>query len=56
MTLDEFNNQGWTGGMRAEFEGKVYDVINCDFEEKTVGLEIGGELTEVSYKLCKIVQ
>ncbi|OGS70778.1 MAG: hypothetical protein A3F91_09705 [Flavobacteria bacterium RIFCSPLOWO2_12_FULL_35_11] len=55
MTLIEFDNQRWAGGMKAEFEGKIYDVINCDFEEKTVGLDIKGLLVEIPHTLCTIV-
>jgi len=56
MTIEDFNNQGWTGGMKAEFKNKIYDIINCDFENKKVGLDIDGELVEISYKLCEIVK
>ena len=55
MTIQEFDTIRWGAGMRAEFQGRIYDVVNCDFEDKTIGLDIDGELIEVACKLCKIV-
>ena len=55
MTVDEFDKIRWTRGMRAEFQGRIYDVVNCDFEDATIGLDIDGELLEVPCELCEIV-
>lgn len=43
MTREEFAKQGWTGGMTARYEGDIYDVANCDFEDFTVGLVNKGD-------------
>ena len=38
MTVEEFDNQLWSAGMKASWNGTTWDVANCDFEEKKVGL------------------
>jgi hypothetical protein len=38
MTKEEFKKVKWTGKMKASYNGDLYMVANCDFEEYTVGL------------------
>lgn len=54
MTHEEFNNTGWTGGMRAIYKDKVYDIANCDFERKTIGLLIDGGIKELHHSEVNI--
>lgn len=38
MTKEEFDRTGWTGGMKAIYNGKEYEVLSVDFEDKTIDL------------------
>jgi hypothetical protein len=47
VTLKEFMNTGFTGGMVAVCGEEEYDIIAVDFEDKTFFLDMGdGEPTE----------
>jgi len=57
MTIQEFDNTGWTCGMNAEYHGKTYKVASCDFDEKIIGL-LGVILNapeEISWVRCENV-
>ena len=59
MTIDEFNKTGFSGGMKCEYDGKVYDIASVDFEEALVGIQEIEYSEELSWKRCeniKIVQ
>ncbi len=51
MTIDQFNNTGWTCGMTAEYHGdrKTYAIIAVDFGEQLVGLKGAGSAPEEIY-------
>lgn len=39
MTFEEYDNTGWTGNMKAEYKGSVYDVAAANFPEHLVALD-----------------
>lgn len=39
MTFEEFDATVWGYGMKAEYKGRVYDVVACDFDERLIALE-----------------
>ena len=38
MTISQFDQMGWTYGMRATYCGKVYPISTVDFVERLIGL------------------
>lgn len=40
MTLQEFDNTRWSGGMKCTYQGKEHDIGSCDFEERIVGIVV----------------
>ena len=54
MTVTEFNNTGWSGGMKCDYQDKQYDIGSCDFEEKTVGL-VDGNTDDIFWVQCEHV-
>ena len=63
MTLEEFNSPIWTGGIKAKYENRTYDVISVDFEFKTVVLDLengncdnGSGNYSISYEEIEILQ
>lgn len=54
MTLEEFKNQAWGYGMKAEYKGGVFDIGSVDFEESLVGLhEVIPNLDEITWVRCE---
>lgn len=43
MKIEGFNNTRFGSGMKAGYEGKVYDIVNVDFHEELIGLDSGEE-------------
>lgn len=39
MTIDEFNNTKWSGGMFAMYRGQKFPIASCIFDEALVGLD-----------------
>lgn len=39
MTIEQFNNTPFTGGMTAKYQNRTWDIIACDFEEKELCLD-----------------
>lgn len=59
MTIQEFNNTGFTGGMTAIFKGKEYPIVTVDFEESLIGIDeniSGAEPDTVSWKRCENIE
>ncbi len=61
MSKDEFDSQGWTGGMKARLNNSIlfideYDVVSVDFEFKTVELEIDKQCLDFSYTEVEIIR
>ena len=56
MTTDEFNNTSFTGGMIAEYRGKNYDVVSCDFMKKTICIDIDSKETWLPCEVITIVE
>lgn len=42
--------------MKAKYNGCIYDVANCDFEDYTVGLLIAGVIVELPFEKVEIVK
>jgi len=38
MTIDEFNNTGFTGSMQVKYKNRVRDLFSVNFEEALIGL------------------
>ncbi len=38
MTKEQFDETRWTGGMRANYENKIYDVGSVCFQERLIGI------------------
>ena len=58
MTIEEFNQTGWTAGMTARYtDGETYPIASCDFGEKLVGLKgiVQNAPDEVSWVRCENV-
>lgn len=55
MTIEEFDNTDWIGGAQVFFEGKTYDVISVDFQERLVGIDEDLGDDEISWKRCENV-
>lgn len=54
MTRDEFHSMRWGERMSALYMGKAYGIINVDFEEETIGLDMDGSIKEVSCLKCTV--
>jgi hypothetical protein len=39
MTIDEFNKTAWHPNMFAHYNGYIYPIVSCDFEEALVALD-----------------
>ena len=39
MTIDEFNNYGWSGGLVLTYEGEEHDIISVCFTEKLIAFQ-----------------
>jgi len=60
MTQEEFDNTGFTGGMKCEFKGKEYEIISVDFEERIIAIDETGTYefdgkNGLSWKRCENV-
>lgn len=55
MSIEEFNKIPFTGNMVAVFKGKEFSIISCDFEEKTIGIQVNKLLVWISYKNLKVL-
>ena len=40
MTFEEYDKQGWTAHMKAEYNGKIYDIEAANFPEYLVCLDV----------------
>ncbi len=38
MTIEQFDNTGFTGGMKCRYKLQEYDIIMVDFEEKLIAI------------------
>jgi len=59
MTLDEFDNAKWTGGMKLEYKNEVYEVAAVSFEEKLVGFQedfATGNENDLSWARCENIK
>jgi len=61
MTIEEFNEQGWSGGMTAKmgkkYNGKTFPIAACDFEEALIGITglVEGS-DEINWVRCESVE
>ena len=60
MTIEEFDQTGFTGGMKCIFQDKEYGIATVDFEERLIGIYemIPGSESEddISWKRCENVE
>lgn len=60
MTIDQFDNTGFTGNMRCLFKGKEYPIYSVDFEERLIAInETNREVTDdmnFDWKRCENVE
>jgi hypothetical protein len=52
MTIQEFNNTGWSGGMFCLYKGTKYAIGICDFEEGLVGI-VDPQTDDLSMVRCE---
>jgi len=38
MTIEQFDNTGFTGQMKCNYKGKEYEIISVDFEERIIAI------------------
>lgn len=50
MTIEEFNKIPFTANMIAVYKEKEFPIFSCDFEEKTIGIQVGKLLIWISCK------
>lgn len=55
MTIEDFNNTGWSGGMRCVYQDKAHDIGSCEFEEKLVGLVVDYD-DELKWVRCENIR
>ena len=57
MTREEFNRTGFTGGMKATFDGVDQDVVSVDLLEGLIGIvgEISNDDEHVTWKRCESI-
>ncbi len=57
MTIEEFDNTGFTGNMRCLYQGKEYPIFSVDFEERLIAInENNQEVTDdmqLDWKRCE---
>lgn len=56
MTTEEFDNFKFIHGLKAEYKGRVYNVISVDFEEKLIAIDEFGDGTYESWKRCENIK
>lgn len=52
MTEKEFNKSSFFGWMKGKVAGKWYDLITCDFEDKTITIDDGKD----SVIICECIE
>jgi hypothetical protein len=52
MTIKEFNETGWSGGMFCLYKGKQHAIGSCDFEEGLVGI-VDESIDDISWVRCE---
>ena len=61
MTIEEFDNTGFTGQMTWMYKGKEYPIYMVDFEERLIAInetqsESYDEVTFLDWKRCENVE
>lgn len=56
MTITEFDNTGFTGQMLVTYDGKSYDLVSVDFQEKLIAINDYGSEDGVNWKRCENVE
>lgn len=54
MTIDQFNETKWTGGMRITYREKIYDVCSVNFLEKLVAFNLEND-EDLNWARCENV-
>lgn len=50
ITSNEANPEGYSGFTKVVFKGEVYDLLQIDFEEDLVAIDICGDIDNPSWK------
>lgn len=50
MTIEEFNKISFAANMTAVYKEKGFHIVSCDFEDKTIGIQVGKLLIWISCK------
>ncbi len=56
MTIEEFNKIPFTADMIAVHKENEFPIVSCDFEEKTIGIQVGKLLVWISCKNLRKMQ
>lgn len=60
MTIEQFNNTGFTGQMNCRYDGYIYAIASVDFEEKLIGIyesiEGAESREDISWKRCENIE
>ncbi|RYF10504.1 MAG: hypothetical protein EOO42_22525 [Flavobacteriales bacterium] len=56
MTIEKFDNTGFTGGMRVRYDGSEYDLVSVDFQEKLIAIDEFGQGHDATWKRCENVE
>ena len=60
MTIQEFDNTGFTGNMRCLYKGKEYDIYSVDFEERLIAISESNQEVDIDtlldWKRCENVE
>ena len=56
MTLEQFDQQGWSADMKFIFKGQSYFIVGVDFEERVIGIvsiPTPDNRDDISWKRCE---
>ena len=56
MTIEQFDLTGFTGNMRVEYEGKIYDIESVDFQEKLIAIDIYADANDLKWVRCENIK
>ena len=57
MTVNEFSLTRWTAGMTARYDGEIYPIVSCDFDEQLIALKgvVQNDPDAISWVRCENV-
>mgnify|MGYP001604286547 CR=1 FL=1 len=54
MEIEEYKKQRWGAGMKALYNGTIYDIDSCNFPEFLIGLNDGSD--ELFWVRCENIE